>query len=89
MRKNFWFYFTLATIISCTESSDLKTSDQIIEIQVENAKEARLSELYESIEYVLLKKSDEFPLVRPYKFKFSGNLMGIEDPGAEQYVFLI
>lgn len=87
MRKNFWFYFTLATIISCTESSDLKTSDQIIEIQVENAKEARLSELYESIEYVLLKKSDEFPLVRPYKFKFSGNLMGIEDPGAEQYVF--
>lgn len=87
MSKNFWFYIFLATIISCTEPTELKTSDQTIKIQVENAKEAKLSELYESIEYVLLKKSDEFPLVRPYKFKFSGDLLGIEDPGAEQYVF--
>ncbi|WP_297338484.1 6-bladed beta-propeller [Algoriphagus sp.] len=87
MRKKFWFYIFLVTIISCTEPTELKTSDQTIEIQVENAKDAKLSVLYESIEYVLLKNSDEFPLVRPYKFKFSGDLMGIEDTGAEQYVF--
>ena len=85
--KKIFYLFVLVTLISCNRASNDEASNRSIQIRPENAKEAFLSEVYESIEYIFLKKSDQFPLVRPSKFKIHKGLLGIEDVGGEQYVF--
>ncbi|MHA7129648.1 6-bladed beta-propeller [Algoriphagus namhaensis] len=77
----------LFLLVGCNTESDYEASRRVVKIKVENAREIELSELYERVEYVFLKNSDQFPLVRPYKFKIKDNLLGIEDKGSEQYVF--
>lgn len=79
--------FLFALLIGCQSEPSYEMLGRTVRIEVENAQDANLSELYESIEYVFLKGSDQFPLVRPYKFKIHDDLLGIEDKGAEQYVF--
>lgn len=85
--KGKFYLFVFLALVGCDGNSTYETQNRAIPIRLEEAKESNLSELYEGIEYVLLKKADQFPLIRPYKFKIHGNLLGIEDKGAEQYVF--
>lgn len=81
-------FVVFGLFFGCHTGADHRaTRPTVVKIDVENVQDKVLSELYESVEYVFLKNSDQYPLVRPYKFKIKDNLLGIEDKGAEQYVF--
>ncbi|PZV77660.1 6-bladed beta-propeller protein [Algoriphagus aquaeductus] len=81
------FLVILVLFVGCSIESQNETSNQNIPIDLDNATEAKASEVYEDIKYVFLKNPDQYPLVRPYKFKIQKDLLGIEDEGMEQYVF--
>lgn len=81
-------YFVLCILLfSCNSLKEEEKGINTIYIDISQSNSGLLSDVYEDIEYVYLQNADKFPLVRPFKVKMNFNLIGIEDTGAEQYVF--
>lgn len=58
----------LVGFLGCNEKkSDTNLNEQVIEIDLSDAREAKLSEFFESVSYTLLDYSDEQPIVNPFK----------------------
>jgi hypothetical protein len=77
----------LIFIFSCEKVSDENLQSQIISIDIKNSKRANLPDAYSGIEYLFLESSDDFPIIRPFKVKIAEGIIGIEDRGADQYLF--
>lgn len=58
-----------------------------VSIDLNKSESANLSEVYQSINYILLESTDDLPLIRPMKVIMKEGLIGIEDRGGEKYVF--
>ncbi|MBN7816936.1 6-bladed beta-propeller [Algoriphagus pacificus] len=73
--SKFFLYFLICIIFSCDEKEEVKT----VSIQVDKIKSMNYSDVFDSIEYILLKDSDQNPLVQPYKIIFSDKNIFVED----------
>lgn len=81
------YFIVCILLFSCSSLKEEEKENNSIFIDISQSKAGVLSDVYEDIEYVYLQNADKFPLVRPFKVKINFNLIGIEDTGAEQYVF--
>lgn len=68
-------YLLLFLFFSC----DNKEEGKEILIQVDTIESMNYSDVFDSIEYVLLKDSEQNPLVQPYKIVFSDTNIFVED----------
>lgn len=74
MKKYTILFFVL--IFSCKESIQQK---KITKIDLDISKEIKMSEIFESLEYLLVQDQDSLPIVQPYKVLFNDSLIFIED----------
>lgn len=58
----------LVGFLGCNDKeSDTNLNEQVIEIDLSEAREAKLSEFFQSLNYTLLDYTDETPIVNPFK----------------------
>lgn len=74
MKKYFMLSFVI--IFSCKESTQQR---KVAKIDLDISKEIKMSELFESMEYLLVQEQDSLPIVQPYKVLFNDSLIFIED----------
>ncbi|MDO8968469.1 6-bladed beta-propeller [Algoriphagus sp.] len=78
-RFNFWILFNIL-LISCDENNDEKEESVFeIEINLKSFNEGKLSDIYDSITYVLLKPDSSNFLADPYKIIFYDSLVLVRD----------
>lgn len=83
------FFLVSSSFYSCTESaSDESLQEQIIKIDLSQARKAKLSEFFESVSYTLLDYTDEKPIVNAYKVVVTDGEYFVESrETAEVFVF--
>jgi hypothetical protein len=69
--------FSSLLTIGC-ENSDQNTKNNSIQINLSKSRNAKLSEFFERIDYLLLDYSDEKPIVFPYKMLFGEDRFFVE-----------
>lgn len=76
--KNYIKYFLLVVIIASCNKNPIQEGVEI-PIDLNNVEEGKFSDIFNSIEYVLLKDTDSLPLVQPYKIVYGDSLIFVED----------
>lgn len=71
----FVFYFFLLLLFSCTKDPQ----NNKIFVDVEKSVEGNFSDVFNGIQYVLIKEDSMHPMVNPYKFEFVGDSIFILD----------
>lgn len=62
-----WLFILVSGLLGCGEKKADKKLEQLVQIDLSEAREAKLSEFFESINYTLLDYSDEQPIVNAFK----------------------
>jgi len=83
-----WFFVLAIIFAGCSEKESDTSLVQLVQIDLSEAREAKLSEFFESINYTLLDYSDEKPIVNAYKVVVTDGEYFVESRvTAEVFVF--
>lgn len=76
--NNYIKYILLVLLITSCNKTSINEGVKI-PLDLNNVEEGKFSDLFDSIEYILLKDTDSLPLVQPYKIVYGDSLIFVED----------
>lgn len=77
--KRLFILLTLIVSVSCTQNGKGEKSKKVIKVSLDDSTRGKFSDKFESIEYILLNAPDSNPLVGPYNFHFTDELIYVRD----------
>lgn len=87
--RNISFFVLAIALLSCSENIKFSENEIFIEVDLDDSDVGKLSDIAESIDYILLESSEAHPLVSPHNLKFdlNNNIYLRDDATNQLFVF--